>query len=330
MHIPEISVIVPVYNVKDLLPRCMESILSQSFTDMEIILVDDGSRDGGGEVCDRYQAADPRVQVIHQENQGLSAARNAGLALAKGKYISFIDSDDYIHPEMLSHCYGVAEKEEADCVLCGRFDCYADEEPKVNEKEQYCVLTSVQAIHMVLDSRETSVTVWDKLYRRSLFENDLRFRVGKTAEDAFIIVDVLARAKKVVYTSRQLYYYVHRKGSISTARFNPKLDFGVVEAYDYNYRRVCEIDKEALEAVARMRCCWARFSALDKMIAAGADTPENRGELVAFLRENGRFIRKNPIFTRARKLASALLSVSYPLYRAVALAQYKRNQERLH
>lgn len=218
-----VSVIVPIYNVEKYLRRCVESILSQSYKKMEIILVDDGSEDGSSQICDYYEEIDERIHVVHKENGGLSDARNAGIDICKGEYLLFIDSDDYIRSDMVEGMLEVAIKEEADIVECGVL--YEDEDsPKRSGKRKKTELRKSfdheQAVTNILDYK-SRIMAWGKLYRANLFKS-IRFPYGKLHEDEFIVPFVVDLCSKYVYMDKQSYIYVQRKGSITNSAFNTK------------------------------------------------------------------------------------------------------------
>lgn len=214
---PTISIIVPVYNVEKYLPECIESILAQTFTDFELILVEDGSPDGCPALCDAAAEKDGRIRVIHQKNGGLSAARNAGLDIARGEWIGIVDSDDYIAPEMYEKLYRAVQQTGADLALCD----YA----KVDEAGVPCVQTHVAVPQKSLTGREllqkaywTTVQIaWNKLYRRDIFAQ-LRYPVGKLNEDFFVIPEICLNTQKAVVIPDVLYYYVQRGDSIMGKR----------------------------------------------------------------------------------------------------------------
>ena len=166
---PEISIIVPVYKVEKYLDTCVRSILEQTFADFELILVDDGSPDRCGALCDAYAAEDERIIVIHKENGGLSSARNAGIEAARGNYIGFVDSDDSIAPDMYHFLYENMKKEQADLSMCGLFDVYAGREPK-RLPEYYRVMGPEEAVEMVLKAETASVSAVNKLYKKEIFD----------------------------------------------------------------------------------------------------------------------------------------------------------------
>lgn len=217
-----ISVIVPVYNVEKYLKRCVTSIQKQSYQNLQIILVDDGSTDSCGELCDQLAKVDDRIKVLHKKNGGLSSARNYGLDYADGELIAFVDSDDYIHPKMYEHMIHVMYEKDADMVVCGFQEIY--EENKVYEslsfekmREETPNIVENDDIPAQLKIRDVQTVVqWNKLYKKNIFE-DLRYPNGRVHEDVFVIHQELWKCKKVAYLTNPYYYYVQRKDSIMHA-----------------------------------------------------------------------------------------------------------------
>lgn len=217
---PKISIIVPVYNVEEYLTNCIESLLNQTFKDFELILVNDGSTDNSLEICKKYKNIDNRICIVDKKNGGLSSARNAGLDVAKGDYIGFIDSDDYVHPEMYEILYKKMVENSADISLCNFKKVYNyDEELLKNNKniEQKILIESMSNIEALEKMDEENgvvlIVAWNKLYKRDLFRN-LRYKHGAIHEDEFIVHRILYDAKKVIYVNEQLYFYMQRDGSI--------------------------------------------------------------------------------------------------------------------
>ncbi|MDR3598468.1 glycosyltransferase [Clostridium sp.] len=242
----EISVIVPVYNVEKYLEKCVDSILSQTFKDFEVILVDDGSKDRCGIICDKYESLDNRVKVIHKTNGGLSSARNSGLEIASGEYVAFVDSDDWIDKSMYKELYNEAKKHNADIVQC-KFIKAKDENVSIynNESNEAEVIRNLEALCNLYNEKciETVVT-WNKLYRRYLF-NDIVFPNGKIHEDQFTTYKLLYKANKVVLVDKELYYYRQTPNSIMNSDFNmSRLDF--LEALDQRLEFFKKINNELL------------------------------------------------------------------------------------
>lgn len=216
MAYPLISVVVPIYNVERYLGACIDSILAQTYKKLEIILVDDGSPDGCGKICDKYAEKDNRIIVIHQKNKGLSGARNSGIDIAKGQYIGFVDSDDTIEPQMFEVLLKNMQNNGAKISICGRK--IIDEEGNVSVKKYarqgMLVLNGKEAIVEMNSHMSFDMAAWDKLYDISLWK-EIRYPEGKLSEDFFVIYRLLDNAKKVVWTSEPLYRYLLRNNSIS-------------------------------------------------------------------------------------------------------------------
>lgn len=218
------SIIIPVYNVAAYLPAAIESVLGQTFEDFELILVDDGATDGSGALCDGFARADSRVRAIHQENAGVSAARNTGLEAARGDYIGWVDSDDLIERDMLSRMITLAEEHGADIVQCEH-----DRSGSLNDAERTETVeimdgpAFVRRIFTKQGGRYTNqVALWSKLYRKELFDG-IRFPEGRVYEDEQQTYKVCLRAEKIVETPDVLYHYVRREDSIITGETPKKM-----------------------------------------------------------------------------------------------------------
>ena len=229
--LPLISIIVPVYQVKDYISECVESLLAQTYTNLEILLVDDGSTDGSGEICDRYAERESRVRVVHQENQGPSAARNAGLDSAKGEYVAFVDSDDVVLPDFIEALYRLVKKYQADIAACNYVRCHTDELERLRnaaEKGGYSEDKGKNP-QVICMSSEQMLRQWhgrykrwetiacNKLYRKCVFDigkaGKIRFPIGRKLEDVLTSHLIAANAKQIVLTMRGLYLYRIRAGS---------------------------------------------------------------------------------------------------------------------
>lgn len=247
-----VSVIVPVYNVEGYLPKCLQSIVEQSYDNLEIIIIDDGSTDCSGEICDQYAALDERIQVIHQENKGLSAARNAGLDICKGEYILFVDSDDYLDFSMIEKLMDLVCKYQVMIATCNFQKVWSGEQLEQLEQDDFEGVYEVRkSVGEILGEHIVFYTVvWNKLFHRSCFEQ-VRFPVGKIFEDEFITYKLIHNTDKVAITKEKLYFYRQRTGSIvNTSKVDRKKDF--FEAYqeriefykkrqmfDFYYKMLC-------------------------------------------------------------------------------------------
>ena len=243
---PLLSIIVPVYKVENYLPKCIDSILAQTFTDFELILVDDGSPDDCPALCDAAAEKDARVRVIHQKNGGLSAARNAGLDAARGAWIGFVDSDDYIAPEMYEVLYQAVQSTGADLALCD----YAEvDEAGTPCPPMHVSLSEGELTGQELLKRASGLMVqlaWNKLYRRAIF-TQLRYPEGKLNEDLFLIPEVCLQIQKAVVVPKALYYYVQRGGSIMSGNKTLR-HFDAAEAAQRYWE--CLVENAAYDALA--------------------------------------------------------------------------------
>lgn len=219
-----ISVIVPVYKVEPYLRRCVDSILAQTYQDLEVILVDDGSPDNCPEICDEYAAQDERIKVIHKANGGLSSARNAGLDAASGDWVSFIDSDDWIEPDMYEILLRNAENTHAEISVGGVNDELVEQDRVIVTKTTYHGALKQETLspaEAMVRYFTTSWAAWDKIYRRELFRTT-RFPVGEINEDEAIVLKLLDACTAVSYTNQVFYHYIHRAQSITTSAFSEK------------------------------------------------------------------------------------------------------------
>ena len=212
-----VSIIIPVYNVQDYLARCVDSVLTQTYTDLEIILVDDGSIDISGDICDEYALHDARVRVIHKENGGLSDARNAGLDVARGNYVAFIDADDYVHPSFVELLLKTINETGAQIAVSTWQELKDGDKPrKVKTKRPRCtILTQEEAISSVFYQKKLNHSACSRIFETQLF-NNLRFPEGMLYEDLAIIYPLLCKVEKVALINTPMYYYMHRQGSIIT------------------------------------------------------------------------------------------------------------------
>lgn len=232
MNMDKISVVIPIYNVEKYLRRCIDSVISQTYQNIEIILVDDGSPDRCGEICDQYLTMDKRVVVVHQENRGLSEARNSGITKATGNYIAFVDSDDYVDKNMLEILHNNIVKYNADISCCGHMDVYEGRNIDIptNTKEMIRVYNTEQAMETFLYTKEIDVVAWNKLYKMELFDG-IRYMPGKLFEDHFTTYKILDRAGRIVNTNLLLYYYCKRSTSIGGSSFTDR-NYELKEALD--------------------------------------------------------------------------------------------------
>ena len=243
----KLSIIIPVYNVAEWLSETVDSILAQTFRDFELVLVDDGSTDGSGELCDQYAAGDNRIRVIHQKNAGVSVARNVGVAAAQGDYIGFTDSDDIIEADMYQRLLELAEAYDADIVQCQH-----DRESILNgltRSETVEMMDGQAFVHRMFTKAggqyTNQVALWSKIYRRELFEG-IVFPVGQVYEDEQETYKLCLKAKRIAETPDILYHYIKRDNSIITGISSQKMldkQKALLDRLNYLPQRLPELDK---------------------------------------------------------------------------------------
>lgn len=220
-----VSIIIPVYNVEQYLRKCLNTVISQTYMNLEIILINDGSTDSSPDICREYAGKDSRIILINQENGGLSAARNAGIAISHGEYIGFVDSDDYVYLDMYEHLVKALEHKKADIAECLAEEVTQDQETAVkNQGSYYYEMTGEEALYRLMSHKKgirPRYAVWNKLFRREFIE-DLRFPNGEIHEDYFYDALAFLRTEKYIIVESKLYCHRNRPYSITAVPFNEK------------------------------------------------------------------------------------------------------------
>lgn len=230
----KISVIVGIYKTEKLLSRCIESILDQTYRNLEIILIEDGSPDRCGQICEHYRSLDQRIKVVHKRNGGISEVRNIGVELATGEYIAFVDSDDFIHNTYIEKLYMLCKKYNAQIAQCG-FAKVTDTKgkPKMidNSYEEIKIYSNKEMLYNLFNENYVcSVVVWSKLYHKHIFRN-IRFPVGRLHEDEAVIHKLFYESNRIAVTREPLYYYCISGESITRSAYSPnKID--IIQAYE--------------------------------------------------------------------------------------------------
>lgn len=285
---PEISIIVPVYKTENYLDRCIRSLIGQTFRDLEILLVDDGSPDRCPQLCDDWAERDGRIRVIHQANGGQGSARNTGLAAAAGKYISFVDSDDWIEPDMLGHLRDLLlAHPDARLAQCDAFICRDERSVPSQPPETVRVLDRKALLDYFfrVHGEASNNNIWNKLYARTLLEG-FSFTQSMT-EDLEASYAFFVRAEQAVFSSAKLYHYFVNTQGVTKSRFSARnLDY--LHDWDNIVERAAADCPDYLE-YARMGRKRANFTLLSKMVLQGYD--KNDPELSALRRELKRQVR---------------------------------------
>ncbi|MBQ6830113.1 MAG: glycosyltransferase [Clostridia bacterium] len=313
---PLLTVVVPVYNVKDYLETCVDSLLCQTLSDIEILLVDDGSTDGSGALCDTLAERDPRIRVLHKPNGGLSSARNAGVCAATADLVGLVDSDDYVDDDMFELLYRNLVKENADVSACTIYSCYGD---KINRfgDGSYHVMSGIEMIGYSMDGEKAIISACPKLYKKDLLLKT-PFVEGKLYEDALLFGELFVNVSRVVVEEQPKYYYVHHEGTITTATYkSSKKDY--IYAFEHNLSLVREHCPQ-FEQVTFYRVLRAYYELLDTVILA--DNDDARADKPLFKR----FLRKHlvalwrcPYIRLVRKCSITLALTCEPLYKKVLL-----------
>lgn len=208
-----ISIIIPVYNVEKYLEKCVESVINQTYKNIEIILVDDGSTDNSGKICDELSKKDERIKLIHKTNGGLSDARNAGLKIAKGNYIGFVDSDDYIKEDMFETLYNLNEEHSSDISIVSYYELYNGKIISVRDTKELTEYNNIEAMKELLIDTKIQSYAWNKLFKKELFDG-LEFPTNKNFEDIATTLLLFEKAEKIVLLEEPKYYYARRDNSI--------------------------------------------------------------------------------------------------------------------
>jgi len=315
-----VSIIIPIYKVETWLKYCLDSLINQTYSEIEVILVNDGSPDNCGQICDEYAAIDPRFKVIHKDNGGLSDARNAGMAIAQGEYITFIDSDDYVAPNYVERLLNLLLKHDADISQCDFHQFNDDEENScakiASNEHEITVMSGLSSLEALwLYNSHVSVITCAKLYRKHLFtENDIIFPKGRIHEDEFTTYKLLYYSRLVAFTNDKLYFYRQRRDSIMGSPFSAKrLDAvtAVASAIDFAKQNNMPLLNEAMHYYVRVN-----FALIDCIFQSSG----YHGDFMAELKQLRRNVLSSPgIFTyrhypMRERIHFMLLALGYWIY----------------
>ena len=302
---PELSIIVPIYKVEKYLKECIQSILQQTFTDFELILVDDGSPDACPQMCDAIAEQDSRVRVIHQKNGGLSAARNTGIEAARGNWLGFVDSDDFVAPDFYEKLYNAAVNADADCAVCS-VQLTHEDGSRMDTPQQWKAYGGGYTGEDVLKTitwqdNVPYLVAWNKLYRREVFRT-LRYPVGRINEDVFVFAELFDTIKKVACMEQPLYFYRRRTGSIMQSKCTLRsLDefWGMVECFDYfmahGYKELLSAAEKRI--FAKLTGVYYRLSAQERHSDAMRQAMAAQKKAAKLLRQQGMLTKKAALRT---------------------------------
>lgn len=311
MESKKVSIIVPVYKVEKFLERCVESIIKQTYQNIEIILIDDESPDECPKMCDQYEIKDNRIKVIHKKNGGLSDARNAGLDIASGEYIAFVDSDDWIESDFIETLYMNAEREKADISVVGYQLIWEDGRiRRFSRDEEYYVFDRENAIRELLKQQKFQCMVCQKMYRKQIFET-IRFPVGKIYEDVAIGLSTFLKAERVVVSGKVKYNYFQRCDSIVNAKFDKRKLFFLeccnkIIDYSDSQNKLFDLEAHTFYLRALMMFTLQLYQLDEEKYESTVKWLENE------IRRCRRFIWKNPSIELKKKIVLSLICVQFP------------------
>lgn len=309
-----ISIVLPIYNVENYIEKCMESVLNQTYKNIEIILVDDGSPDNCPIICDQYVKEDNRVKVVHKENGGLSDARNAGIKVANGDYITFIDSDDYVDKDYVEFLYNTIEETDADIAIGGHRVIY--DSGKIIEKETHenSVLEPKKVLERILYDDGIDLSAWGKLYKRYLF-NDIKFPKGRLFEDSATTYMLVDKANKIAINSISKYNYIIRKNSISNAKFSPKKMDLITSTREMN--EYVKNKYPDLKNAANRRLMYAYLSTLSQLAKCKEKYPKEEKEMTDYIKTHGNEILKDKRVPKRDKFGIISLKFGFGFYKFI-------------
>lgn len=312
----QISVVIPVYNVEQYLRPCLDSVIGQTYDNLQIILVDDGSTDHSGEICDVYREKDSRVTVIHKENGGLSDARNCGIEIARGKYITFIDSDDVVDTTYCEELLKCLKEHNADISLCNVVD-FKNNVPTSYQMAGDFLFDTEEAVKAYFRN-VVPAAAWGKLYKRELFDT-IRFPKGKIFEDMFIVVDILLMSNCVVGTATGNYYYRWRMGSI-TKSSSLKIEDGI-EAQSYNLERIKQVMPQ-LTRVAEESLEYTYLTAYTRLLVNDVKD-ERSSRYRRFVKKHFLTMMTSKYHSVLAKVKVLLITISEPLFDKVYMVYHR-------
>lgn len=284
-----ISVIIPVYNVQEYLIKCIESVINQTYENLEIIIVDDGSTDKSTEICDKVKKNDSRIRVIHKENGGLSDARNVGIDNANGEYISFIDSDDYVDNNYIELLYNAIKQYDADMSIASHRVIYEKNIIDRSTGKEFCA-EPIEILKMLLYDNGIDTSAWGKLYKKSLF-NEIRFPKGRFFEDSATTYMLIDKSKKIGVCSKPIYNYVIRNNSISNETFSEKkmdLIVSTEEMTNYIKNKYPELEK-----ACNRRLMYAYLSTLTQLAKSKVKNKKIQKKLMKYINKNRNNVLKD-------------------------------------
>lgn len=307
-----ISIVVPIYNVEKYLRKSIESLINQTYKNIEIILVDDESPDDCPQICDEYEKKDSRVIVIHQKNKGLSGARNTGIKKATGKYIMFHDSDDTLEPNCVEELYKLIKDKKTKISVCGKYYEFEDGKKICKYKDNFIKVYDLEtAIEEMNKFYYFDMSACGKLYKKSIF-NNIIFPVGKLSEDYFVMYKLFIKSGKIAYTTKPMYNYLQRNNSISR---NKSVNTQFIEAA---YEQMIDLSdySEKMKMIVHVAYASSFLTVVDMYIRQKIKPPkEFIKDSKQIIKENMNFIKQYKKLSKCKKIQFFLYILNYQLYK---------------
>ena len=320
-----ISVIVPVYNVEKYIKKCIDSILRQTYCNIEIILIDDESKDKSGIICDQYAKIDNRIKVIHKENTGISDVRNLGIKLANGKYITFIDSDDYVEDDYVEFLYNLIIKNNVKISITSHTAIYNTGLKLQEATNEFSVIDSKTAIERTLYEEGINISPWGKMYEKTVFDK-VQYPVSKNYEDTAVTCKLFSQVDKVAIGSVSKYYYIIREDSISRVKdFSQKMDLITCanDMGEYILKQYPDLGK----AVNR-RIMYAYLSTLSQLANLKERHPKEQKEIMTYINTHRKQILEDERIPSRDRKALEITKLGFNVYKIFwHLYKKKTNRE---
>ena len=311
-NLPLVSVVIPIYRIEAYMDKCISSVIQQTYQNLEIILVDDGSPDKCPQKCDEYAKKDARIKVIHKENGGLSDARNAGIDVFKGAYITFIDGDDYVTPTYVEYLFSLFDySDNCNVTACNHFIVRKGNATPNFDAKEVLVLNQREAFDSVLYHEKIDVTACGKLYKREVFK-DLRYPKGRIYEDTYLFGSIIEKSSEIVCGPIAQYYYIQRDSSIVHTSFNEtKLEF--IDSVNVLVQKAETFDPSLHEACVR-RKMHSYLSVLRYMDHCEKKDIPTRNQLMQLVKDHSGEVLKNKRTPKRDKIGIVLLKLGFPCF----------------
>lgn len=320
-----ISIIVPVYNAEKYIRRCINSIINQTYTNFELILIDDGSSDKSSNICDEYAACDGRIKVIHTENKGVSSARNTGLNVANGAYIGFVDSDDWLESDMYEFLLENAENYKAD-ISCCNYYVNGDKETIIEHQQIESIVSYNEGCtESFLERKTFGNNIWNKIFKKSVIKEGFNVDLS-IGEDAYFLFKVCLNSKSIVCCKEAKYHYFIRMGSATKTGFNPK----VFQSLVFTDMIIDDVKNKAPKSVDKAYAYgyMSYFNVLNAIIYHKMESkyPMQYEKIVSFLNSEMKRVKPEKSISKLKLYATCLFNINKGLYRLLIRIYYKKKK----